>query len=813
MSGQPAADGTDALPTPCPPKTEADLELARLREAIAARAVSPRGAALARSLGFFAHRHEIELALAEAREAVLLEERGDPLPRRALPELDEAVERSRFGSVLSSEELRALIKALVAAKELRKFLKTRAEELPSLARACDTDPALDRLAEELGRAFEPDGGLADGASPRLAELRAERRASRDRIVRRLDELIGRYKDLLQDAYWTERDGRYVLPVRADAHERFPGIVHGTSAGGSTLFVEPRIIVPMGNRHKVLDALVAKEEDVVLAELSSRVAESVESIAAALDALAHADLRGAIARLAHELGLGFPRIADDEASGTVSARLERAKHPLLQLDGVDVVPSDIEVRSGHALVVSGPNAGGKTVALKTLGLAVLMLRAGLPIPARTGSELSLFDEVLTDVGDDQSLAKNLSTFSAHVKNLSEILARAHRGSLVLLDELASGTDPHEGEALATAVLESLIERGAAVACTTHYEALKTLALRDRRFENASVGFDIETMSPSFALTLGVPGPSSALAVAKRFGIPDGVVARAEAALSRESVTLAEMIEKMAQDRRGLEAARGELERDRRSLERDRDALEAEREKLARREEGALGRETEALLSGVKRARDELRAAEARLRTQTLTAKELALAEKEIDRAASHVSIGSPLASRQPLQERGPVAAGDLFVGMKVFVPRLKTDADILEILPSGQLRVAAGPLKLLTSVDEVRRAGGGEGKKAKKAEARRIDYDAAADPDVPIQTSDNTVDLRGLRSHEVVAAAEQFLDRCVGSGKRVAFLIHGHGTGTLRQLLRDALRASPYVMRSRPGEPREGGDGVTVVWLR
>ncbi len=802
------------LDPPCPPKTEADLEFDRVRDAIASRTLSARGADRARALGFIARRSEIEVALSEVREATLLEERGEPLPRRSVPRLDEAVSRARVGAVLSGEDLRDVVKALQAARELRKFLRPRADELPALARACDTDPALDALADELARSFDADGALADGASPKLAELRAERRASRERIVRRLDELIGRYKDLLQDGYWTERDGRYVLPIRADAHERFPGIVQGTSAGGSTLFVEPRVVVPMGNRHKVLDALVAKEEDAVYAALSARVAESVEGLSAALDAMAHADLRAASARLAVDLGLGFPRIADAEPSGDVVARLERARHPLLLLDGVDVVPSDVEVRSGQALVVSGPNAGGKTVALKTLGLAALMLRAGLPIPARAGSTLSLFDEVLTDVGDDQSLTKNLSTFSAHVTNLAAILGKARRGSLILLDELASGTDPHEGEALATAVLESLVARGGAVACTTHYEALKVLALRDPRIRNASVGFDFDTMTPTFALTLGVPGASSALAVAKRFGIPEAVIERAERALSGESVSLADVLDKLAVERRALEASRTEVERDRGELAATRRELAAEREKITRRDEGALDRETDALLGGVKRAREELRAAQARLRTQTLTAKELALAEKEIDRAAAEVSIGSALANRPSKEARGPIATGDLFVGMKVFVPRLKTDADVLEILPNGQLRVAAGPLKLLTSVEEVRRGGGAEARaKAKKAEPRRIDYDAAADPDIPIQTTDNTVDLRGLRSHEVVAAAEQFLDRCVGSGKRVAFLIHGHGTGTLRQMLRDALRASAYVMRSRPGEPREGGDGVTVVWLR
>lgn len=831
MSSQDPGVESSSTFDPCPPKTAADLDYGRILRALADRCASDAGRARALALPFLALREDVERALAEVREATELIEAGSPLPRAGTPRLDDTVARARVGAGLSAEELTAILVALGHAKALRKFVRARKDEIPRLATTCDSSAELDGLLHELERCFESDGTLADRASQRLSDLRSERRAARARIVTRLEELIGRYKDILQDGFFTEREGRYVLPVRADAHERFPGIVHSASAGGGTLFVEPRIIVPMGNRQKVLDAQVRAEEDAILARLSSLVAGSIAGVEDALDALAHADVRGASADLGHDLELSFPTLAD-----TASLSLRKARHPILQLDlqpgGGRVVPSDIDLASGTALVVSGPNAGGKTVALKTVGLAALMVRAGLPIPAARDSTIGLFEDVLTDVGDDQSLAKNLSTFSAHVRNLAEIVERTHVGTLVLLDELASGTDPREGEALATAVLESLVARGGAVACTTHYERLKVVALEDGRFRNASVGFDLDAMTPTFRLALGVPGASSALVVARRFGIPTTIVARAEALLSEEATTLSALVRKLDEERSKVDRAREELDQMREELDEDRARLEAERERLGKKEVAAVDREAGSLIIEVRQARDELRAAKVRLRSAQLDARELAAVERQVDRAASAVSIGGRVeSSRADATDRASFETGEIAPGMRVFVPRLKTDAEVLEVLSGGQLRVAAGPLKLLTSVAEVRRSNSlksapsksvppksgarpsdGRAKKVAHAGALRV-FDAAADFDVPIQTNDNTVDLRGLRSHEAIALAEQFLDRCIGASKRVAFLIHGHGTGALRKDIREMVRTSPYVERSRPGEPREGGDGVTVVWLR
>ncbi|MCL2450470.1 MAG: endonuclease MutS2, partial [Polyangiaceae bacterium] len=574
-------------PDPCPPKTRADLEWDRVLSAVADRCAGPLGRDHAMHLAFAATREEARDWLAQAKEASDALDVGTPLPETEVGGVDEALERARVGGVLGPVELRAVGRMLEAARALRRYLGARKAELPALFEACSTDPTLDAVADEIARAFEPDGTLADRASPRLRELRAEWHAARQRVLSRMDELMRRYSSVLQEHYVTEREGRWVLPVRSDSHERFPGIVHTTSGSGATLFIEPRAIVPMGNRLKVLEADVRREEDAVYAHLTGRIGDVIESASAARDALALADFRAATARLARDLALTFAEVADAPALD-----LRRARHPLLALDFLarakdgglaeTVVPSDITLEAGRAIIVSGPNAGGKTVALKTMGLVALMVRSGLPVPCAEPTTVGLFDVVLTDVGDDQSLHKNLSTFSAHVSNLAGVLDETTRGALVLLDELAGGTDPREGEALAAGVLDSLCMRGGAVAVTTHYEGLKALALVDTRFTNASVGFDLSSMTPTFELAMGVPGSSSALAVARRFGMPSTVLERAERFLAREDRNFETVVQRLHDERAALELARAAAEEREHEAERMRARLETELEAARNRE---------------------------------------------------------------------------------------------------------------------------------------------------------------------------------------------------------------------------------------
>lgn len=813
---------TEILRAPCPDKTRSDLEYDRVLAALADRCVSTMGKRLALSLPFARTREETRQIIEEAREAIGLLEHDEPLPTAALDDVGSALGRVGANGVLAPAELREIGRALASARALRRFLGSRRARLPALHAVCSSDPTLDDLADELSAAFDPDGTLSDRASPRLKELRGQYHAARQRMLSRLEDLMAKYEAILQDRFVTEREGRYVVPVRSDAHERFPGIVHATSASGATLFVEPRAVIPMGNRLKVLEAEVQREEQAVFARLSALVGDSLASVTAAVDALTRADVRHATARLTRDLRLVFPRVTDE-------ARIElfEARHPLLLLDSaklpeaglgivVDweaVIPTELSIAARSAVVVSGPNAGGKTVALKTMGLAALMIRAGLPVACSASSVVGIFDVVLTDVGDDQSLVKSLSTFSAHVRNLAHILTETEPGALVLLDELAGGTDPREGEALAAGMLDSLTARGGAVVVTTHYEGLKALALADARFQNASMGFDLSTMSPTFRLALGIPGSSSALEVARKLGLPSTVIDRAERFLSREDVHFETVVRKLNDERAALELARAAA--DRREAEADelRRALAAELRAVKEREQRHVSREAETLLGAVRRAKEELREAQAKLRAKKLDATLVKQAETAIDRVASQIALGGPL-DPSALAAPPPPAptAGALKRGAKVWVARLRAEAEVLEVLADGSARVQAGPLKLVVEAPELRPAAQAEPDHRRKTSGPGRPSGDPPGLDAAFQTPDNTCDLRGLRTDDAVAMAVTFLDRSINAERRVCFLLHGHGAGAVKDALRHELESSPYVRYFRPGRPAEGGDGVTITWL-
>ena len=481
-------------------KTLADLEWDQIERAVADRCRGPFGEGL--SLQLAESFEETERALAEAREAWTLLHRDDPLPLEGICEIAPSLQHLEREGVLDGGALRDIRMTLRASAELRRFLGQRKDTVPYLHRACAIDPTLDGLEEEVGMSIGDDGSILDSASAELAHLREEVGNLRARIIRKLEDLIQKRSAILQDSFYTIREGRYVLPVRTDAHERFHGIVHGSSASGATIFVEPRELVERGNRLKMAQGELEREERRILVALSDLVRQYVPQLRAAAEALNHADLRGASAQLAVDLRAHFVELCEEPRIS-----LRAARHPSLVLGGIDVVPNDIELVGGEALVISGPNAGGKTVALKMLGLAALMTRAGLAVPVEEGSVCGFFSPVLAAVGDEQSLARSLSTFSAHLVTLRSVLEQAGERVLVLLDELAGATDPEAGAALACAIVRTLVERGSAVAVTTHYEALKALAAEREDMHNAAVGFDFDQMAPTFRMTMGVPGGSN------------------------------------------------------------------------------------------------------------------------------------------------------------------------------------------------------------------------------------------------------------------------------------------------------------------
>lgn len=793
-------------------KTRLDLELDRVLVSLAERTQTELGQQRALAQDFSTSLDEVAARRRRAIEACTLHDAGEPLPIHGTAPLGDALKRAGAGASLGSAELRAVVGVLAMARSLRRYFSHRKGRADELSAVLSSDPTLDPIEDEIRAAFDADGTLADHASPRLKELRGEYRASRARIMGRLEVIMQRYEATLQDKFITEREGRYVLPVRSDAHGRFAGIVHGASASGSTLFIEPRSIIEMGNRLKVLEADVTREELAIYTKLSGLLHEKIPSVLFAVSCVAEADLLCAVAKLRTELDLEFPELSKEPVLD-----LKEAKHLLLMLDGVDVVPSDLAIRAGHGVVISGPNAGGKTVALKTLGLSALLVRAGLPLPVAKNSVVGIFHTVLTDVGDEQSLEKNLSTFSAHIKNLTQFLSQTRRGTLVLLDELCGGTDPREGEALAAGILGALASQDGAVVSTTHYEGLKALALGDARFRNASVGFDIATLSPTFRLALDLPGSSSALAVARRFGIPDAVIESAKRFLSSEDKSFEDLVKRLNDERAALELAREGAVRKANELDDELAAAKAERERLRVQQKQALDKELESLTERLRRAQGDLRDAQVLLRSKRSDKEALRSAEQSLSKASQFVAETQAERRSDASHDRAAVEPTSVKRGSTVYVPRLGREGEVLELLPGDQVRVAVGPLKVTMPIAELRgakvdQASDPKTKAAKRAPEPAQSGSAPQTLEVPMQTSDNTVDLRGLRTEDALSLAMTFLDRAIGARLRVVFLIHGHGTGALRDAIRAELKSSSYVAFFRPGGPYEGGDGATIAWL-
>ncbi|HSU42156.1 MAG TPA: endonuclease MutS2, partial [Polyangiaceae bacterium] len=621
---------------PMDPVTLRALEWPSLLERIAGHTASLAGAERLRATEPCPTLEAARALAARTRDAVALDALGEALPLRDFPDVRESLVRAQKGGTLSGHELIGIARLLAVTHAVRAFADERSDRFPALYAAVTSEARLDALERALVAALEPDGTVSDAASPALREARARVRDARDALKERLEGCLKTHADVLQGRYYTERDGRYVLPVRSDAHLRVEGIVLGSSASGGTLFVEPREATEHGNRLKLRLAEVEREEERVLAELTRAVAEQREALERAFEAAVEADRLAALALWARGA-----KAEVVEPDGSDAIDLHEVRHPLLVSTGIAVVPNDVRVRGGSALVISGPNAGGKTVALKCLGLAVWMARSGIPIPCATGSRVGWFSEVLADVGDEQSLERSLSTFSAHVTRLAEVVRRSAPGTLVLLDEVASGTDPEEGAALAAAVLEAITARGAAAAVTTHYERLKELAALPGPLENASVAFDFERMEPTFRLTLGVPGPSSALAVAARFGLEPSVLERAHALLPDRAREREEAVKRLEAERSGLERERAELRGELALAAAARADIERERDRAVTEANAELGREARELTSVVRAARSEVREARQRIKSAGLEPAALRDAERAVSRAATHVALGGTL----------------------------------------------------------------------------------------------------------------------------------------------------------------------------
>ena len=806
---------TAAVFRPFSGKVLGDLHWREVIAALVSRAKTEPGARGIRSRPFCSSREGVEASLAQVEELVrLMDEEGSGLPFGGIADVVPMLEHASKGGTLEPPDLLAAASVIRALARLREFVEARQERLPLAWREAADIAADVSLAGRIESSFDASGNLVDGASAELGPLRMRVRGLTRSIQARLDAFLHdpAFTPHLRESYYSLRNDRYVFPVLAQSRAAVPGIVHNASQSGQTLFVEPAPLVSMGNDLAIARSMAAEEERRILQELSVRLGARAQDMAVSIEAAAALDMSQAAARLAVDLGLSAPQIVEGDAP----FRLRGMRHPLLALKkGEKVVANDLDFEAGtRVLVISGPNAGGKTVTLTGLGLSALMLRFGLPIPAEKGSSLPLFAGVESAVGDDQDLERDLSTFSAHLAALGSISKVVGGGTLVLIDELAADTDPREGAALALAVLEDFAERGARVVITTHLEELKALGLTRERFVNARVGFDPGRMAPTYQLKFGEPGRSSAIEIARRMGLDAGICDRADQVLRDGKGPLGQALAQLEEARRSLEETRRGLEDRRREVERALSELKAARAGVLEKAHAVEIEERARVAGELEAVRREVMAAIRSFQAQPgqKRASELkGLVEDKLRRVNAGLALKEAEAA-VPAEERGSVHEVDLVPGMRVQVPGMG-EGTVLSS-EDGQAVVALGAMKIRRRAGELVALKGRQApvrKEFPKSQdgGKRLEKMRAA----AIESSETRLDLRGMRVDDGVRLADAFLDRCFVEGKLQVTLIHGHGTGLLRKALTDHLAGSPYVRSFRFGDEREGGTGATIVTLR
>jgi DNA mismatch repair protein MutS2 len=753
---------------------------------LASRAQSSRGMTACQTLPLFDSPLAARERMAEVSEAVAILRTGENLPALNFPEIEIHLRSVGQGIPLGPEELRLVADFCEVVANARRFFgrihPDGGLETPRLSRMAAKlgyHEDLVRLARET---FDASGELRSSASPELGRLRSER----DQVTARAREQAERilrsdeYEPYLQDQFVTLREDRFVLPLRASFKSMGLGIVHDTSRTGETVFVEPTALVDLNNRLKVAEIEIRRESRRILEELAAAVAAAAPLLREDREILTTMDVICAGARLSEAYAGAPVEIVAEPIVDLMSVR-----HPLLALraakDKHTITPNslvlgDVGDSKAKALVISGPNAGGKTVLLKSIGLAVLLARAGLHVPASTGSRVGFFHKVLADIGDQQSVLGDLSTFSAHLANLSGILelaeAAVDENLLVLCDELMVGTHPEQGAALARAMLEALADASGVIVVTTHFDSLKALAEGDPRFRNAGMEYDLVNLRPTFKLKDGVPGRSYALDIAARIGLPQSVLERARSLMSDGSLGLEETVRNLQEREQALEAASKELDRARQELEQAKDELE-------------------------QRADEEKAAAEALTRREH----DLAVRSRQaIDAAVREARNAISDIVKEVRRERSPQAAEAARTALD------KKAKEVTASLPEPP------PLNVSKLREALANRGFGSNKRNQPSKPAPAPSEPKAEVLV-LQSRANTLDLRGQRADDALVELEAFLDRTALEGADTVFVIHGHGTGALRKVVREYLATSPYVARYRAGGAGEGGDGVSVVSLK
>ncbi len=775
----------------------ATLELPKVLERLAAHASFSAGRERCLGLTPVADTIEVERRLATTREARLLLAGKAEVRLGGVHDVRPLVDRAGHGILILPHELLEIRDTLLTARTVQRTLTRQRQQFPLLAAIAGRMAEAGEVIDEIARCIDEQGQVRDSASAELAAIRHEMREAHDRLFEKLNRILTapRNAPFLQEALITQRSGRYVIPIKADFKGRIPGVVHDQSASGVTLFIEPLACVEMGNRLRELELREQREVEKVLAALSTLVAEEGPYIIATVEALAELDLALACALYAEAIQATEPHLAPaptrTDSRHPATLKLVQARHPLL--DPARVVPIDVVLdESTFMVIITGPNTGGKTVALKTVGLLCLMAYCGLHIPAGPDSTLSVFEHVYADIGDEQSIEQNLSTFSAHLVNLISFLDRADHRALVLLDELGAGTDPGEGAALARAILEHLRARRVTTLVATHYPELKIWASPNVTpgAINACVEFDPDTLAPTYKLTIGLPGRSNAFAIAERLGLNPEIVGAARTLITRDHLRAEDLLADIHRARAEAEAARQAAVRAQAEAERLEHELRTRLAAIEQERRAVLDAAHEEAQARLEALADEIRALRGKL--ADLRVAELAAIEA---RRAELLKTTAPKTAPVVMPEpRHPIAAGD-----RVWVARLKTEGQVLT-LDEREAEVQAGRLRLRLPIDELewRPSPGGE-PPAVTAKT------APASPGLEL-------DLRGQLTEDALAMLERYLDSALQANLPWVRIIHGHGTGALKRAVREALKKQRLVRHFEPGKEGEGGDGVTVAWL-
>lgn len=737
----------------------------------------------------------------ETSEAKAILQYEGAIPLGGIEDIRACVQRASIEALLQPHELLSLANTLASTRRLRHFLVGLKRSYPILGDLGSEIETFDTIIDEIGGSISQAGEVLDAASHALARVRSELRTVQGRLTERMNSYLQsvHYRNVVQEPVVTLRGDRYCIPIKAEYRGQFPGIVHDSSASGATLFVEPAAVVEMGNQRKQLAIREREEVEKVLAKLTGSVGRAGERILATLNVVGLIDCIAARAKLSLAQGGTEPLLND-----RCEIDLRGARHPLLE---GDVVPIDVALgKTFNALLITGPNTGGKTVSLKTIGLLALMAASGFHVPADQGTEIGLFEKVFADIGDEQSIEQSLSTFSSHMNNIVRITRQVNSRSLVLLDEIGAGTDPAEGAALAKAVLDHLLEHGARVVATTHYGELKEFAYQREGIENASVEFDPETLMPTFRLRVGIPGSSNAFAIAGRLGLDGKIIEHARAVLSSRSDAADELIRRLEENQRITERERKAAQRmsgDAEALRRRYEEQLARLESARSRVEAKAREQAQALAESYSRRLDRTLEQLAAQRKDSKRAQDLKKkAEKLLDQMEDRLAAPPPEPKDEPLPPDIELARGT-----RVRIANINQDGEIVEPPEDGKVVVRIGTMRVSVSISALRKPRGDLEKEAQTASA---ESKMALEK---VREFSPEIHLRGLRAEPAVVAVDKYLDDAMTAGADEVRIIHGKGTGQLRNAVWQLLKSHPCVASYRLGEQSEGGSGATVVKLR